>query len=474
MKKISVLLVWLTILACSTAHKQKSVILGRVLSKASNKLTINLPIDGKFFAGNIQEIRSDLQGNYSFVVPENLSGIAYLSNHFTSAYLFANEQDSCNVDFRDGQVIYDAQSQYLFDLMHKLALFTPTRSMVEPQKNPDLPTKKQYYTNLLEQGKQLLQSSYDQQKISQIAYHKLKHLFELKVADLQTADYFFTYRLFYEQTPEKNTEFVELYLKDWEQIYQNIFQNPEFSAYQEQTAFISRYKMFQDIKQTGALQFGLTQPYFISEINFIRTRLPNNLVEFAWANAMHEGLMQENFEKEWIDNFEEFKRQFPKSKLTEMLFPLIQKVKKFHQKDESFKVSFVENYQQINTLEELFSKYKGKVLYIDIWATWCVPCRKELQYSKENHHLLQQMGVVPIYVSIDQDTAHQQWQTIVQNLKLEGEHLRANEMLKQELSGFVTSIPHYMIIGKDGQIKEKKAKRPSDKNELFDQLKNYF
>ena len=38
-------------------------------------------------------------------------------------------------------------------------------------------------------------------------------------------------------------------------------------------------------------------------------------------------------------------------------------------------VVIVEDHLQINSFDELTAKFKGKVLYIDIWATWCGPCR---------------------------------------------------------------------------------------------------
>lgn len=472
-KKIIMLWALAMTLSCDNSHP-KSVISGNVSDISDDKIRINLPIDGKYFAGNYQEIPLSSQGTYSVEIPSITTGIVELTHHFTSAYLIANVQENYTIDFANKQVSYDTQSQKIFDLMHDLGLFTQARSVVDAEKYTDLNSKNQYYATLLKNGKERLLKARQELNLSERIYQKLNHLLELKIADYQSTDLFFTYRIFYEKDPNKNIEFVQTYIKTWEEIHLKAFENPEFSAYTGQMAFVSRYKMLLDIKQTGALQFSTEKPYFIAEIDFIRTHLPKHLVEFAWANTMYEGLQQGKFEYEWIANFDQFKTQFSESKLIDLLSPYIEKVKDFHQKDTDFEAHFVQDYQNINTLSELFSKYKGKVLYIDIWATWCVPCRKELQYSKENHHILEDMEVVSIYLSIDQDNAHQQWLSLVQNLKIEGVHIRANDILKNELSQFVTGIPHYMIIGKDGQIKEKIAKRPSDKNELFNQLKKYL
>ncbi|MDO4781726.1 MAG: TlpA disulfide reductase family protein [Capnocytophaga felis] len=475
MKKISVFFALVMAIACSTPEKKNNLLSGKVSGSANGKLLINLPVEGKYFVGNNQEISIQPDGSYSTEIPTETTGMILLFNHLTPAYLFADKQGEYVVDFQGEMVTYDSKNEKILRLFNDLGLLDDVRSTVDVEQHIDLESKTKYYSELLQRRKEVLEKAREELEISDVAYQKLKNLLELKVADLQSADFFFTFRLFYEQNPEKNKEFADIYLNTWEETYKKAFENSDFSAYDGQIAFLSRYKMLQDIKNTGTLQFILSdKPYFIQEIDFFRANLPQNLVEYAWANTMYEGVMQGKFEKDWITNFDEFKTQFPNSKLIDLLVPYINKVVEYHSNDKGFAVNFVENYENINTLDELFAKYKGKVLYIDFWATWCVPCRKELQYSKENHHTLEEMGVVPIYLSIDQDNADNQWKTMIKNLKLEGIHIRANATLQKELSQFVKAIPHYIIVGKDGKIKEKAAKRPSDKQELFDQLKKYL
>ncbi|GIM56938.1 hypothetical protein CAPN006_13310 [Capnocytophaga canimorsus] len=474
MKKISILLAFAMVVGCGTPDKKGNLLSGKV-SGNTNKLSVNLPVDGKYFAGNNQEINIKKDGSYSLEIPKGTIGMVFLQNHFVPAYLFVDKQEQYVVDFHGEEVTYNSDNQKMFQLLNDLELFADVRSTVDVEKHTDLESKTKYYSELLQQRKEILDKAREELQLSEVAYEKLKNLVALKVADLQSADFFFTFRLFYEQTPEKNKEFADVYLNSWEEIYEKAFQNPDLSAYDGQTAFLSRYRMLQDIKNTGTLQFESSEkPYFIREIDFFRANLPQNLLEYAWANTMYEGLMQGNFEKEWITNFEEFKTQFPSSKLTDLLIPYVNKVVEYHSSEKGFSVNFVENYQNINSLDELFAKYQGKVLYIDIWATWCVPCRKELQYSKENHSTLETMGVIPVYLSIDKNSADNQWKTMIKNLKLEGVHIRANEAFQKELGEFVKAIPHYIIVGKDGKIKEKSAKRPSDKSQLFEQLKNYI
>lgn len=473
MKRIIVFLFSIFVVISCKSKVEESQLSGNVINPSDTKVVINLPIDGKFFEGNNVDVPIDNEGNYSLSMTNEVDGLITITNHFSRAFIFSFSKKKYVVNFDNEKVIYDTDEQKIVDLLEKLGLLSDTHNAVDAERYTDIESKNKYYSDLLTEKLKLLDIARKDLVLSDSVYEKLKNLVLLKIADFQSTDYFFTFRLFYENTPEKKNEFLQNYLSKWEEIYQVSFQNPEFSAYNEQSTFLSRYKMMYDIKQTGSLQFGTSaEPYFISEINFFRNNLPPNLLEYAWANMVYQGVSQQQFEREWIDNFEEFKRQFPESKLINLLKPYIDQIIAYNDNSEK-SADFVENYQQINSLEELFQQFQGKTLYIDLWATWCVPCRKELQYSKENHHILEEMGVVSIYLSIDRDNADDAWKELVKNLELKGLHLRANSLLSKEISDIVEEIPYYIIVGKDGK-KVWKAKRPSDKRELFEQLKLYL
>ena len=47
--------------------------------------------------------------------------------------------------------------------------------------------------------------------------------------------------------------------------------------------------------------------------------------------------------------------------------------------------------------------YKGKVVYIDFWASWCGPCKESFPWMKKIHQQHQQDGLVILAVNVDQD-----------------------------------------------------------------------
>jgi len=122
-----------------------------------------------------------------------------------------------------------------------------------------------------------------------------------------------------------------------------------------------------------------------------------------------------------------------------------------------------------SSINEIFKKYKGKVIYVDFWASWCVPCRNEMPNAAILKDKLKGEGIVFLYFGYnDKETA---WMKARNQLGIEGEHYLLNEkMIKavDELFG-INGIPHYAIIDKEGKIVSKRADRPSD---VYQQLVN--
>lgn len=118
-------------------------------------------------------------------------------------------------------------------------------------------------------------------------------------------------------------------------------------------------------------------------------------------------------------------------------------------------------YKNLEGSSVSLSDFKGKVVYIDVWASWCGPCKREIPASIELEKELHDKDVVFLAVSIDK--SEESWRKIINDKKLKGVHLLADNEFESQIVKLynITGVPHYMLIDKNGKISDNNAKRPS-------------
>lgn len=125
---------------------------------------------------------------------------------------------------------------------------------------------------------------------------------------------------------------------------------------------------------------------------------------------------------------------------------------------------------EVDLLPWLAEKYPGKVLYIDAWATWCAPCRNEMQRVPAIHEKLSGKDVVFVYLCLYSE--FDQWKNSVNEMNNGGEHyfldLDATNLFRgiYQFSG----VPVYFLVDKQGKLVTVNAKRPSDFQGLLEQI----
>jgi thiol-disulfide isomerase/thioredoxin len=125
-----------------------------------------------------------------------------------------------------------------------------------------------------------------------------------------------------------------------------------------------------------------------------------------------------------------------------------------------------------NVLSQLRDKFPGKVIYIDVWATWCGPCISEFKYAEAIKKAAPE-DVVFAYVCGRSE--REAFENQIKKFGLAGEHffLDQDAFQKFDKEVNITGFPTYLLITKEGKLIREGIHRPSKGDELVQQLKGF-
>ncbi|MCF8238574.1 MAG: TlpA family protein disulfide reductase [Saprospiraceae bacterium] len=140
-------------------------------------------------------------------------------------------------------------------------------------------------------------------------------------------------------------------------------------------------------------------------------------------------------------------------------------------------------YENVDGTTTSLTDLQGKYVYIDVWATWCGPCKAEIPFLKEIEEAYHNRNIHFVSLSVDDDRTHsnswdkarEDWKNMIEEKGLGGIQLFAPEGWK---SDFVTAykikgIPRFILIDPKGNVVTPDAPKPSNPKlkTLFESLK---
>jgi len=160
----------------------------------------------------------------------------------------------------------------------------------------------------------------------------------------------------------------------------------------------------------------------------------------------------------------------------------------FAQTDTSQEPSGIQYVNQVKSLDDLFDKFHGHLIYVDYWGSWCGSCLEEFKKDPELNTFFKTNNIIRLYIALEKtekDSAlilqsMEKWRKLVEKNDLEGYNYYVQ--LRSEFFRAITekimkgklSLPRYSIINENGEIIDRDAKRPSNVKGLMKQLSAYI
>jgi thiol-disulfide isomerase/thioredoxin len=120
-------------------------------------------------------------------------------------------------------------------------------------------------------------------------------------------------------------------------------------------------------------------------------------------------------------------------------------------------------YPDINGKKVSLSDFKGKVVLVDVWATWCGPCKQQIPFMQKLEKELHGKDVVFLSVSVDKEQDKEKWKNMIIDEQLGGIHIFASGWESSIVKDYkIKGIPRFMLFDKNGNVITVNAPRPSE------------
>lgn len=189
--------------------------------------------------------------------------------------------------------------------------------------------------------------------------------------------------------------------------------------------------------------------------------MPKKSEEYVFASFLRSHIKYSTY-AEAERYYNKFIEQYPGSVYKKMLAKQMEIKKKLSPGQPAIEIVFKGDDGKVK-----LSDLKGKVVYLDFWASWCGPCKAQFPHVKELKEHFKDKDVVFAYVSIDE--SKENWEKAIEQYNLYGLHtLAEGAWQSKEAEDYgIKGIPAYFLIDKEGNFATETTPRPSEKEELI-------
>lgn len=106
-------------------------------------------------------------------------------------------------------------------------------------------------------------------------------------------------------------------------------------------------------------------------------------------------------------------------------------------------------------LRKLLEPYKGKFVLLDVWGTWCGPCKEALSHSQEEYDRLKEFDIAYLYLA--NNSPRESWENVIKEYNVSGENVAHYNLPTEQQSAIerhlgVRAFPTYKLFDRDGNM----------------------
>ena len=186
------------------------------------------------------------------------------------------------------------------------------------------------------------------------------------------------------------------------------------------------------------------------------------------------GINTKQLAKKFLEENTEMRDKESAYVLENIIIPVVDSFYAYTDKKTPENITIIEEKDSITSFRELVKLMKGRDFIIDIWGSWCLPCRYQFQYIDSIQPFLRTNNIEMVYIAFEYGNTRLQWKNLIKAHGLQGLHFVSNKSFRNDLekhTGIIEKVPTYIIINSSGEVVEPDAYGPGERDKLINQLK---